>query len=107
MAQIFMATRMDLNHAKVEASQAEAEKISNRTISKVVFLGLILALVLGVLSMCISIFAKASSISFIASLHLQEWYAYFLPVLGSFLYFAFAFFYYTFKIEKSFESLVS
>jgi hypothetical protein len=107
MAQIFIATRMDLNHAKVEASLAEAEKISNRTVSKVVFLGLVLALVFGVSAMCISIFAKMSSVSFIANLHLKEWYAYGLPVLGSLLYFLFGLFYYARGIEKSFDSLVA
>ena len=107
MAQIFIATRMDLNHAKVTALPAETEKITNRTVSKVVFLGLALALTLGVLSMCISIFAKMTSIPFIASLHLQESYAYYLPLIGSFLYFAFGLFYYAYRIEKSFDSLVA
>ena len=107
MAQIFIATRMDLNHAKVSASPAEAERLNNRTVSKVVFLGLGLALVFGVLSMCISIFARMTSVSFIASLHLQEWYAYGLPILGSFLYFGFGLFYYAYGIEKSFDRLVA
>lgn len=107
MAQIFIATRMDLNHAKVNALPAEVEKISNRTISKVVFLGLALALVLGVSSLCISIFAKMTNVAFIQSLHLQTWYAYALPIVGSMLYFAFGLFYYARRIERSFDRLVA
>ena len=107
MAQIFIATRMDLNHAKVTASTAEIERISNRTVSKVVFLGLILALVMGLLALFISIFATATSIDFIAKLNLQPWYAYLLPTVGSLLYLGCALLYYTYKIEKSFDRLIA
>lgn len=107
MSQIFIATRMDLNHAKVMASPAEIEKISNRTVSKVVFLGLILALVMGLLSLLISVFATATSIDFIAKLNLQPWYAYLLPAVGSLLYLGCALLYYTYKIEKSFDHLIA
>ena len=106
-AQIFIATRMDLNHANVSASSYEIEQINNRTISKVVVLGLILALIFGVLSMALFIFAKMDTISFIASLNLKTWYAYLIPILGGVLYLGFALFYYLHKLEKSFEHMIS
>jgi ABC-2 type transport system permease protein len=106
-AQIFIATRMDLNHAKVSASPYEIERINNRTISKVVVLGLILAIILGVLSMALFIFARMNTIGFIASLNLKTWYAYLIPVIGGLLYLGFALFYYLHKLEKSFEHMIS
>ncbi|MBE7077565.1 MAG: hypothetical protein E7377_02535 [Clostridiales bacterium] len=106
-SQIFLATRMDLNHAKVSASPIEVEKISNRTVSKVVFLGLVLAILLGIMAMFISIFATASGIGFIQKLNLKSWYTYLFPAIGSVLYLSFALFYYTYKIDKSFERLIA
>ncbi len=105
VAQIFIATRMDLNHAKVADSPLELEKQSNRTVAKVVFLGLFLALVLGISSLFISVFAKMTIIDFIANLHLQEWYAYALPALGSLLYLGFGLVYYLTKLDKSFNNM--
>ena len=107
MAQIFIATRMDLNHAKVSASPAEVERLNNRTVAKVVFLGLILALAMGIAALFISVFATATSIDAIANLHLQTWYAYALPIVGSLLYLGFALLYYTNRIDKSFDRLIA
>ncbi len=107
MAQIFIATRMDLNHANVSASPYEIENINNRTISKVVVLGLILALVLGVLSMALFIFSKMDTISAIATLNIKEWHSYLIPIVGGIIYFGFALIYYVHKLEKSFEHMIS
>lgn len=106
LSQIFIATRMDLNHAKVSASPAEIERTNNRTISKVVVLGLILALVLGVASMAVFILAKMDAIEVIAKLNLKDWYSYAIPVVGSLIYFGFAILYYVSKLEKSFERMI-
>ena len=107
VAQIFIATRMDLNHAKVAASPIEMEKHSNRTVAKVVFLGLFLALLLGLLSLFITVFANMESIEIIARLNLQGWYAYAVPALGSLLYLGFAVLYYTVKLDRSFDRLLA
>ena len=107
IAQIFIATRMDLNNTKVGASLNEVEKISNRTVAKVVFLGLFLALAFGLLALFISIFASVTSIEAIAKLNLQGWYAYALPAVGTGLYFLFALVYYNCRIEKSFDRLLA
>lgn len=107
VAQIFIATRMDLNHAKVAASPIEMEKHSNRTVAKVVFLGLFLALVLGVLALLITIFANMESIEIIAQLHLQGWYAYAVPAVGGLLYLGFAILYYSVKLDRSFDNLLA
>lgn len=107
MAQIFIATRMDLNHAKVSATPAEMERINNRTVSKVVVLGLVFALILGVASMAVYIFSQMDTIDVIAKLNLQTWYSYAIPVVGSLIYFGFAIFYYLFKLEKSFEHMIA
>ena len=106
-SQIFIATRMDLNHANVSASPYEIEAINNRTISKVVVLGLFLALLFGVLSMALFVFSKMDTVAIIASLNIKAWYAYITPVIGGALYFVFALLYYNHKLENAFEHMIS
>ena len=57
LAQIFIATRMDLNGAKLTSSLVEMQSRSNKTIAKVVTLGIILALAVGILSVVSYIFS--------------------------------------------------
>ena len=106
LSQIFIATRMDLNHAKVSASPAEVERSNNRTVSKVVVLGLLLALIFGVTSMALFIFAKMDAIDFIAKLNIKDWYTYAIPVVGSLIYFVCAILYYVLKLKDSFENMI-
>lgn len=101
-AQIFVATKMDLKHCNVSATPAEMEAISNRTITKVVFVGLILALVIGLSAVIINILSNSSFQLFI----LQPIFAYVIPLVGSVVYLTVAVVYYTFKIEKRFATLV-
>ena len=104
-AQIFVATRMDLNGAKLSSTIQEMKNASNRTIAKVVALGLVLALVAGVLSLVAYVFSLGSSVSFIAKLGLKEIHAYLIPVLVSFGYLGVAIAYYSIRIKKSLEGL--
>lgn len=106
ITQIFVATRLDLNHAKVSLSAVEIERESSKTIAKVVVIGLLLAIIMGILSMVIAIFAQGSSIAFIVKLNLKPFHAYFLPLLIAAGYFAFGLVYYNCKIEESFARLV-
>lgn len=106
ITQIFVATRLDLNHAKVSLSPVEVESASSKTIAKVVFIGLILALVMGILSMVISIFASVPGNDFVQKLNLKNIYAYVLPAVICLGYFVFGFIYYNRKIENSFANLV-
>ena len=101
-AQIFIATRMDLKHCKVSATPAEIERISSKTVTKVVFVGLILALVLGLVAVVVPIMAN-SNVEF---LKFHPAFAYIFPIAGSLLYLIVAILYYNFKIEKNFETLV-
>ena len=106
MTQIFVSTRLDLNHAKVSLSPLEIEKESSKTISKVVFIGLILSLVMGLLSVVISIFATTSGEGLIEGLAIKPIYAYVVPAGIAVLYFVFGFIYYKARIAKSYENLV-
>ena len=105
-AQIFIATRMDLNGAKLSSSLVEMQNASNRTIAKVVTMGIILALAAGILSVLSHIFALGSNISFIAKLGFTEAHAYIFPAGISIVYFGAAIAYYSFRIEKSFDGLM-
>ena len=55
-AQIFVATRLDLNNANLKSDKAEAEEAADKTVAKVIFIGLILSTVAGVFSLVASIF---------------------------------------------------
>jgi hypothetical protein len=105
-AQIFIATRMDLNGAKLTSSLSEMQSASNRTIAKVVTLGIILALAAGILSVLSYIFSVGSSIDFIAGLGLTKAHSYVFPAAVSVIYLGSAIAYYSVGIEKSLDGLM-
>ena len=105
-AQIFIATRMDLNGAKLSSSLSEMQSAGNRTIAKVVTLGILLALVAGVLSVMSYLLSIGNSIDFIAKLGLTKAHAYVLPAAISVIYLGSAIAYYSFRIEKSLDGLM-
>ena len=105
-AQIFIATRMDLNGAKLSSSLQEMQSASNRTIAKVVTLGILLALVAGILSVLSYVLSMGSSIDVIAGLGLTKTHSYVLPAAVSVIYLGAAISYYSFRIEKSLEGLM-
>ena len=104
-AQIFIATRMDLNGAKLSSSLQEMQSASNKTIAKVVTAGLLLALAMGILSVVAYIFSMGSKIAFIQNLGLKPIHAYIFPAAISALYLGAAVLYYGFRIDKSLDGL--
>lgn len=106
LSHIFVATRLDLNHAKVMASPQEIEEESNKTIAKTVFIGLILALVAGASSLLVTVFANTGFIEQYLGVSLSQEYAYYLPVAIVGAYFLFSLVYYFFLIERKYRRLV-
>ena len=106
LSHIFVATRLDLNHAKVMASPQEIEEESNKTIAKTVFIGLILALVAGAASLLVTVFANTGFIEQYLGITLSQEYAYYLPVAIIGAYFLFSLVYYFFLIERKYRRLV-
>lgn len=106
VAQIFIATRMDLNGAKLTSSAVEMQSRSNKTIAKVVTLGIVLALVVGIISVVCYIFSEVKGIDFLENLSIKQYYAYLIPALISAIYFTVAVFYYGHKIDKSLDGLM-
>ncbi len=106
LAQILIATRMDLNHAKVSLSSIEIEKESSKTIAKVVFIGLIIALVTGLLSIVISVFTMGNTTETIGSLKLIPAYAYLVPAVMCLLYAGASFAYYILNLERRYNNFV-
>ena len=105
-AQIMIATRLDLNHTRFTSTLAETEATNSKTVTKVVFWGLTLALIVGIVSVVIVIFAKGGGlVPVIKHLHLKTIYAYIIPSIISLLYFIYATIYYNYKINKSFDAL--
>lgn len=106
LSQIFIATRMDLNHARPAASTREAQKASNRTIAKTITLGLIFAMVIGFLSLFISVFAGDTTVDFLGNIVIKESYSYIVPLVISVLYLIIGRLYYSIGINRAFEKLV-
>lgn len=105
-AQIMLATRLDLNHTRFTSTTAEVESSNSKTVTKVVFLGLILALIVGIVSVVIMIFSKGGGVlPIIKNLNLKTIYAYIIPFIVCVLYFIYAVIYYRYKINKSFDAL--
>ncbi len=106
LSHIFVATRLDLNHAKVMASPQEIEEESNRTIAKTVFIGLILALLAGASSLLVTVFANTGILEQYIGMDLTLEYAYYLPIAIVGAYFLISLIYYFFFIERKYRRLV-
>lgn len=100
-AQIFVATRLDLNNARVSSGPAEAERAANKTIAKVVFIGLMLSTLAGVFSVLCSMMSSMVGAEYGNIL------SYALPAVISLGYLLAAMIYYRRHIEKSFYNLVA
>ena len=105
LAQIFVATRMDLGAARLSSSLQEMRSANNITVAKVITLGLLLALVAGLASLVSYVFSLGSTVSFIKELGLTVAHAYVLPALVSALYLVLAVAYYRIGIDKSLDAL--
>ncbi len=106
LSHIFVATRLDLNHAKVMASPQEIEEESSRTIAKTVFIGLILAILAGASSLLVTVFANTGIIEKYIGITLSPEYAYYLPIGIVGAYFLISLVYYFFLIERKYRKLV-
>ncbi len=100
-AQIFIATRLDLNHARVASGPIEAERVANKTVAKVIFVGLFLSSLAGVFSLFASIFSTASNRAAGTVI------SYLVPAGLSIAYLLVAMIYYRRNIEESFHNLVA
>ena len=107
LAQILIATRMDLNHAKLSLSSIEVERESSKTIAKVVFIGLIIALIVGLLSIVISVFTMGNTTDTIGNLKLIPAYAYIVPAIICMLYAGGSFAYYFVNLERKYTNFVA
>lgn len=107
VAQILIATRLDLNHAHVASGPRETERAAERTTTKVVSIGLIFATIVGVGSLVISLF-MGSLESLLGTVSILSFDAsYLVPFVITVVYLGLAMFYYNFGIEESFYNLVS
>ena len=104
--QIFIATRLDLNHTKVSVGPKEVEVISNRTIATVVGFGLVMASLVGVSSLVISLISASSALNILnIDFDINIMFAYIIPVSVCLIYGLIGIFYYKHKIENSFAKL--
>ena len=105
LSQILLATKMDLKHAVLTASPAEIAKASNRTVAKVITVGLFFALLIGITTLFVSLFAGKSP-SFLHGIEIKPSYRQIVPIAISGIYFIFSWLYYAIGIEKRFRKLV-
>jgi hypothetical protein len=103
LTQVLVATRLDLNYAKISMSALEIEKQSTKTLSKVILIGAALALV----SSCsVMFFAMLSSgIGLASNVSLFRACMYVAPVIVGLVYVLCAISYYRVKLIRSFEKL--
>lgn len=100
IGQILIATRLDLNHAKLSLSSVEIEKESSKTIAKVVFLGLIISLIVGLAAVVLTVFAKTDDAIYATIL------TYLCPSIICAAYCGLGFLYFNFKIEDRYTNFV-
>jgi hypothetical protein len=99
LAQILIATRIDLANCKLSTNQFEVESQSSKTIAKVLTIGVSVALLIGILSLVMMLFNVGNE--FIAGIYI----GYIVPVVIGGAYFAFAFLYYKRNIERCYQNL--
>ena len=107
LAQIFLATRTDLKHAKLSASTEEVEKQSNKTMSKIIVIGFVLALLAGVSSVVLALLSKGLPLMGGESVEISILYSYLVPAFIGVAYLGFAMWYYRKNMEKNFERLIA
>ena len=103
-SQILIATRTDLNCAVVDASPEEVARTSDRTIAKVVTVGLFFAVIIGFVTFFVSVFAGTAP-AFLKGFEVKEVYVYFIPAIIALIYFGASLVYYLVNIEKAFAKL--
>lgn len=103
-SQILIATRTDLNCAVVDASPEEVARTSDRTIAKVVTVGLFFAVIIGFVTFFVSVFAGTAP-AFLKGFEVKEVYVYFIPAIIALIYFGASLVYYLVNIEKAFSKL--
>ena len=104
-AQILIATKLDLNHAKLSMGDMEAEAHSGKTLSKVVLIGGLLTLVAGASTVFFALFA--SGLKMFSDIQLLKTCTYLVPALIGVIYLALSFVYFRVNITKRFENLVN
>ena len=104
LAQIFIATRMDLNHARPSASPDEMEKVTSRTVTKAVTVGLIFSVTVGIISMLITVYTASGPADFFG-MTFEASHANSIPLIASIAYLAIAVLFYSVRISKSFLKL--
>lgn len=103
-SQILIATRTDLNCAIVDASPEEVARTSDRTIAKVVTVGLFFAVIIGFVTFFVSVFAGTAP-EFLNGFDVKEMYVYLIPAVIALIYFVAGLTYYLVDIEKAFSRL--
>lgn len=103
-SQILIATRTDLNCAVVGASPEEVARTSDRTIAKVVTVGLFFAVLIGFVTFFVSVFAGTAP-EFLGGFEVKEMYVYLIPAIIALVYFLAGLVYYLVNIEKAFSKL--
>ena len=101
VSQILIATRLDLNHAHVSSGPLETERTAEKTTTKVVFIGLVFAMIVGVSSLVVTLFLGTGG--GVLSLDMS----YVIPFAITVAYLILATIYYSSNIERSFNNLVS
>ena len=101
---IYIATRLDLNYAKISVSPKEIEIRSNRVMATAVGVGSVVSIAIGVASLIISIFSKSGSMN-LSNYNIHISFAYLVPIFVCLIYFALGFMYYRRNIEESFNKL--
>jgi hypothetical protein len=103
-SQILIATRTDLNHAVVDASPEVVAKTSDKTIAKVISIGLLLAVLIGFVTLFVSVFAGTAP-AFLGGFEVLELYIYVIPGAIALIYFVSSLLHYYVNIEKAFSKL--
>jgi len=103
IAQILIATRLDLKNTRMSFTFQQVEKKSATTIAKVVTLGLVVAVIAGIGTLFVSFVAKGVFAS--SGLSIHSGLVYLLPIVVALIYVGISIWYYLHKLQKAMDNI--
>ncbi|MBQ8844687.1 MAG: hypothetical protein IJ008_01565 [Clostridia bacterium] len=98
LSQIFIATKIDLKNVKIISSSVEVEKQENRTVTKVVTLGIVLSLIVGIGDILLGMLSKG-----LFEMSFPICFVYLIPIFISAVYLILAIVYYRKNLQQALE----
>jgi len=102
LAQIFLATKFDLKNIKIATNIIEEERQGTKTIARVVAIGFIISIVVGISCVVLGLFSNG-----FMNIKISECFVYIVPAVLGLVYLVLSVLYYKHNIQKNLNKVVA